>query len=108
MSTESIAAGGLVTKDPNARKVYLCDWDTNSLAVGVTIVSSTFTVTPLSPSTTDVALIADQPSILAANRTTQVRLSAGTLGQLYKVLNQIVTNENPAQTKDLWFTVWVQ
>ncbi len=108
MSTITIDPGGLVTQDPNAHKVYLFDWSPNSLALGVTITNSVFSFVALEPSTIDVALILDQPSVLAGTRTTQVRVAGGTLGQVYKVLNQIVTSESPAQTKDLWFKVWIQ
>ncbi len=108
MSTITIDPGGLITQGPTAHKVYVFDWNTHSLAVGVTITSSTFTIAALEPSTTDALLIADQSSILAGTRTTQVRLTGGTLGQVYKVQNDIVTSESPTQTKSLWFKVWIQ
>lgn len=55
------------------------------------------------------ALTKDSESILVAtNRTTQVRLSGGTLGQLYEVANKIVTSETPSQTKEKSFRVLIE
>lgn len=54
-------------------------------------------------------LTKDSESILVAtNRTTQVRLSGGTLGQLYEIANRIVTNETPSQTKEKSFRVLIE
>lgn len=108
MSVITIRAGGLVVKDPSDVKVYLVDWDTENLATGVTIPTSTWTITPIGPSTTDAVLTKDQESILAGNRKTQVRLTAGTIGQTYEIANKIVTSETPAQTKERSFRVLVQ
>lgn len=105
MSVVTILNGGQVTKDPADIKVYQFDWDTNNLAAGVFINNSTWTITALSPSKTDVALTMDQPTVLAGTRKTQVRLTAGTLGQTYEVANKIVTSESPAQTKERSFRV---
>lgn len=108
MSTITVRAGGLVTKDPSDIKVYLVDWDTENLALGATITTSTWTITAISPSTTDAVLTKDSESILAGNRKTQARLTAGTPGQIYEIANKIVTNETPAQTKERSFRVLVE
>jgi hypothetical protein len=108
MSVVTISDGALVIKDPSDIKAYTFDYDTENLAVGAAILTSTFTITAVWPSTTDLALTKDQETILAGARKTQVRLSAGTLGQKYQIANKIVTSESPAQTKERSFTVWVQ
>jgi hypothetical protein len=108
MSTIVIQDGDQVTKDPADIKVYKFDWDTNNLAATVTIGTSTWTITPIYPSTTDAVLTKDQESILAGLRTTQVRLSAGTLGQIYEIANKVVTSETPAQTKERSFRVLIE
>lgn len=57
----------------------------------------------------NVPLTKDSESILVAtNRSTQVRLMGGTLGQVYEVANTIVTNETPAQTKEKSFNVLIE
>lgn len=108
MSTISIKSGGLVIKDPSDIKVYLVDWDTDNLAAGVSIQTSTWTIAAIRPSQVDAFLTKDNESILAGNRKTQVRLMAGTLGQTYEVANKIVTNESPAQTKERSFRVLIE
>jgi hypothetical protein len=108
MSTVTIQSGGMVIKDPSDSRVYTFDWSTNNLGVGVTITTSTWTITPIKPSTTDTALTKDNESILAGTRTTQVRLLAGTLNQVYEIANRIVTNESPSQTKERSFYVLIQ
>jgi len=99
----SIPSGGLLVKDPNAIEVYVVDWDTLHLAVGVTITTSSWTITG-----PDAVLTKDNESVIAANRKTQLRLTAGTLGSKYTVTNRVVTNEVPAQTKDASFKVLIQ
>src|SRR5215207_1635796 len=122
MSTIVIRSGALVIKDPADSKVYIFDWDGDNLAPGVSIPTSTFTVTAVSPSTTDTALTRDSEGRLTAaeataalgrtvnidNRATRLRLTAGTLGQIYEIANRIVTSETPAQTKERSFRVLIQ
>jgi hypothetical protein len=95
----TVQDGTLIRKDPSDVAVYLFDWGTEHLATGVTISTSTWTITALRP-TADTALTKDQESIPALSRTTQVRITAGTLGALYQLDNKIVTSETPAQTKE--------
>ena len=99
MSTVTIVDGiGLVSKKPGDIKVYEFDFDTDNLATAVTIVTSTFTITAIAPST-DTALTKDTPTIEAGSRKTQIRLTGGTLGAEYEITNSVVTNETPTQTK---------
>jgi len=122
MSLVIIQDGDEVIQDPADIKAYAYDWDLNNLAPAVQIVTSTWTITPIYPSTTDTALIKDNDSRLSAaqattalqrtvtvdNRATQIRLSVGTLGQIYEVANKIVTGETPAQTKERSFRVLIE
>jgi hypothetical protein len=98
-----IRDGGTIIKDPNSSEVFLMDWGTSHLAAAAEISTSTFTIAGA-----DAILTADNPSILTGNRSTQVRLSAGTTGRTYTVTNRIVTNESPAQTKDASFKVLIE
>lgn len=112
MSTLVIPDGELVVQDPSDIRVYEVDWDTENLPVTspttVTITTSTWTITAISPSLTDTALLKDNESIVTGNRKTQVRLSVGTLGQTYEISNKIVTSETPAQTKERSFRVRIE
>lgn len=102
MSTLTVRPDSVIEKDTNENRVIVFDWDAESLATSVTITTSTWTITAIRPvGETPVALLNDNSSIIAAaNRKTQTRLTAGTLGSLYHVTNQIVTSESPAQTKE--------
>jgi hypothetical protein len=95
----TVADNTLIIKDPSDISVLVFDWDASHLTNGVTITTSTFTITALKP-TADTALTKDQPSILSGSRKTQIRVAAGTLGALYRLDNTIVTSESPAQTKE--------
>jgi len=108
MSAITLSEGGLVVKDPADVKLFTADWGAQNLADAVTVSTSTWTITAISPATADTALTQDQASILTGGRKTSIRLSAGTLGQLYEVANKIVTSETPAQTKERSFRVLVQ
>jgi hypothetical protein len=101
--SQSIRSGGLTVKDPNSAELFVMDWDEEHLETGVTIASSSWSITGA-----DSVLTSDQASVLAGSRKTQVRLSAGTVGGRYTVTNRIVTNESPAQTKDASFKVLIQ
>ena len=108
MSTVTINEDGLIPKDPADVKVYTFDWDAENLAAAATIVSSLWTIAAIKPSKTDAALTKDQESILSGSRKTALRLTGGTLGQVYEVTNTIVTSETPAQTKERSVRVLVQ
>ena len=83
-------------------KVIEFDWDTaGNLAVGATIVSSTFTITVERPASEETpGLTMDNDSILPGSRKTQVRVIQPTLGTRYRLNNTITTNESPAQIKE--------
>lgn len=109
MATVTITNGDQVTKDPADSKVFTIDWDTNNLGVGVLITGvPVWTITAISPSTTDTALTTDSAGVVAGNRKTQVRLLGGTLGQTYEIANRITTNESPSQVKERSFRVLVE
>jgi len=83
------------------------DWDRRKLATSVTIDSSVFTVTKIRPSGT-VDVTVDNEHVLDGTRKTWLRISDGTLGDLYEIENTITTNEDPAQTFDASFRLLIQ
>lgn len=106
MSVVTITDGQQVIQDPSAVRVYVFDFDAVNLATSVTISGTpTYTVTAISPSTTDTALTLDQKSVLSGSRKTQFRASTPTLGQLYRVACLITTNETPSQVKEKSFFI---
>jgi hypothetical protein len=102
MSTITVRPDAIIEKDTNEQRVIEFDWDADNLATSATITTSTWTITVVRPATEfPIALANDNNSIVpTANRKTQTRLTGGTLGSLYHVTNQIVTNETPTQTKE--------
>jgi hypothetical protein len=99
----TVRAGGTVVKDPNAEEVFQFDWGTEHLAASVQIASSQFFISGV-----DGVLVKDNEGILPLNRSTQLRLRAGTLDVKYTVTNRIVTNEVVPQTKDASFKVLIK
>lgn len=99
--------GDLVEQGPNDVRVYVFDWDARNLPAAVTIDSSVFTVTAVHPASA-AALTVDNELILSGDRKTWLRLSGGALGATYDIANRIVTNETPAQTKELSFRLLIQ
>lgn len=104
----TIRDGGLLTKDPSDTLVYEFDWDTQALAEGVTILSSSFTLQGTRGDITTTPLTKDQESLTGGDRRTQVRLSAGARGSRWRVNNQITTSETPAQTIERSFFLLVE
>lgn len=101
----TIRDGGTITKDPADIRVYTVDWNVlGALAPDVAIVTSTWTITAITPAG-DTALTKDQATILDDDRRTQLRLTGGTLGARYRIDNTIVTDEVPAQTIERSFYV---
>ena len=108
----TIKPGGLYRKGVSEERVVKWDWDSENLADTVLITTSTWEITVVEgnkpigswsdPEVSELenppALTNDEPSI-PGGRTTQTRLKSGTLGHKYRLLNRIVTNETPAQTK---------
>jgi hypothetical protein len=103
----SILAGGQIVKGPTESEVYLMDWGSEHLAVGVTIIVSTWAITLISGATGGL-MTKDSESTPAGARTTQLRLIGGTLGQKYDVTNTVTTSETPARIKDRSFKVRIE
>lgn len=103
----TIYTGETATKLHRERLVYVFDWDADTLAEGVQISTSSFTVEKISGSAGP-ALTSDQAVIQSGNRSTRVRLSGGAAGSVYRITNQIVTDEAPAQTMAQAFVLRVQ
>jgi hypothetical protein len=98
----TVEDGALITMDPNDSTVLNWDWGAQHLANGVTITNSIFTLTALNPAGAT-GVTKDNPSVLAGNRITQIRVIAGgdtSLGQLFELANKITTSETPPQIKE--------
>ncbi len=108
MSTITILDGELVTQDLADIRVYEFDWDAENLATGVTVPATppTITATALRPSAAT-ALTLDQKSVVTGNRKTRVRVTGGARGALYRITNQVVTDESSTQTKNKWFDLLI-
>ena len=109
----TVQDGDLVTLDPDETSVLNWNWD-DVLGSGVTVTTSTFTLTALNPSGAT-GITKDNPSILSASpylsRYTQIRVIAGgasALGQLFELENKIVTSESPTQTKPRSIRLFVE
>jgi len=89
----NLAPGELAYQDPDAALVYVFDW--RAWLGDATIASSTFIITG-----PDGGLVQDTAGVLADNQQTRVRISKGTVGETYDVINRIVTGETPPQTDD--------
>lgn len=101
----TIDEGQTTTKDPNDISVYTFNWDA-LLATGAAISTSSWTLTAVNPTTA--TLITKDQETIPTTRTTKVRISGGTVGALYKVDNQVLTNESPAQTKNRCFYLQIE
>ncbi len=102
-----IKPGDLVRQGLYEQKVYLFDWDRYKLASNVSIDDSTFTITLVRPSGTS-TLVSDNEDILAGFRKCWLRLSGGAIGDLYRVSSRVVTNEDPAQSFELFFLLLIE
>lgn len=102
----TINDGGLATKDPADELLYEFRWGTRFLATTAQIANSTFAITALRP-VGDTALISDSAST-SGTQTTKIRLMEGTVGALYRITNQIITNELPAQTIERSFLLLIE
>lgn len=122
MSIVAIKPGGLIVLDPSELKTIAFDWDRKSLRTGVTITTSTFTITAVKQNGAT-ALTKDNPAILngtdasialertvGASRVTQVRLIATTAtdGDVYELENAVITSESPTQTKPQSVRILIQ
>jgi hypothetical protein len=106
----TISDDGLVTKDPSDTEIYEMDWDTEGLPAGVSIETSTFTLTGVSGDTTTTPLTVPVAGTWIGNesRSAYVRLTAGADGSKWHVQNEIVTDEDPTRTRNRGFYVLVQ
>lgn len=81
-------------KDPGSDRDYTCDW-TPDLAVGETLVTSTWAITPpvfgLHP------LVVDSSAIDAGSKIARVYLSGGDPGNFYEVANTVTTSASPTE-----------
>ena len=103
----TIDNGGLATQDPDDSSVYQFDWGTDNLALGVTIMSSVFTVRAVNPLTA-VLPVLDSAGLDGASRTAHVRVTGGDVGATYEIANKIVTSESPSQTKERSFLLLIE
>ena len=108
MSTVTVNDKALVTKHPTAKLVYTFDYDASNLAAGVTIITSTMTLSVISGLNTVTPASIDSVGLLAGSRKTTFRLIAGVNGTRYRVTNEAITSETPAQTKVKYIDILVQ
>lgn len=92
--------GATVVKDPDAALIYGIEWS-QYLPDEATISSSTWVISEGD----DDDLEASSPAV--AGTRTSVKLSGGTLAQLYRVTNRIVYG-SPSQTEDRSFFVRIR
>lgn len=122
MSVTVIRPGNTYVLDPAETRSLVFDWDLKNLRSGITIATSTFTITTIQQGGATI-LTKDSASILnGANatiacertvgdsRVTQVRLigTTATDGDEYELANTILTSETPAQTKEQSIRILVQ
>ena len=111
MSRIIIRPGDTVTKDPDDIRTYTFDWDAENLPVDVSLVDfGIFTITCVTDPLDD-TLTKDEEAVVVVdllNRRTRLRLTGGTDGYLYNIANKIVTDEDPAQTKEYSFNLLIQ
>ena len=110
--TLTIDDGGSLLKDPSDENVLRWDWS-DELATGVTITTSTWTISTLKSGDSGGTILSyDSDSIVSASpynsQHTQVRLLDGAEGAIYRLTNTIVTNESPAQTFERSVKVYME
>lgn len=101
--TDTLQPGDLITKDPQARKVYQFDWTGYLTDLDEEIDASTMTITG-----PDGQLTIDSTSVVTGNLKTQVRLLGGTLGKRYRLTNHITTDGTPVNEDDRSVTILIQ
>jgi predicted hotdog family 3-hydroxylacyl-ACP dehydratase len=80
-------------KDPDAVLNYTFDWDDEYLGAGVTVSTSDWVVSPTGTLTID--------SESETTTQTTVALSAGTVGQVYRVTNTVVLSNGETEERSL-------
>lgn len=103
----TIQDGDIARQDPNDKRVYRFDWGTKNLAAGVSITNSSWTLTAVSGGNSP-ALSSDNAIIMPGSRDTRIRIMGGQAGTLYKIDNQIDTDESPSQTKNRHFFIQIE
>jgi hypothetical protein len=95
----------IVEKDAADELVYVFDFDSFNLGVGVALTSfGTFDIDG-----PDSVLTKDNEAFLTGStRKTTLRLLGGTPGEDYVVSNTVTTNETPAQKKKAKFTLRIK
>lgn len=101
----TITDGGYCEKDSDEVLVYVFDYDALNLPAAAALTSfGTFVLLPAA----GITLTKDNEALLSGNRKTQVRLSGGTVGTKYTVINRVTTNEVPSQTKEKRFSLRIK
>jgi hypothetical protein len=101
----TITDGGYCEKDSDEVLVYEFDYNALNLPVGVELVTfGTFVLAGETP----MVLTKDNEALMTGNRKTQVRLSGGTVGRKYTVINRVTTNEVPSQVKEKRFSLRIK
>ncbi len=96
--------GGLIEKDPASDEPWGFDWTPwlAELGAGVTIATSTWTVTG-----PDSVLTTHDGAKVGGDLKTQIYLAAGTPGAKYTVMNHVVTNSSPPVVDERSFYVQI-
>ena len=99
----------LILLDPMDQRIVEFNWDTLNLPIGVTIASSTYTISRVRRAGVS-SMSYDNNVVTTGNRRTQARLNAnlGTVGDVYRVANAITTNESPPATKEVSIFVKIE
>jgi hypothetical protein len=100
--------GDPIPKDPNSVEPWVMNWtawlagllDTDGAVAGDTIADSAWTVHG-----PDSSLLVDADSIVTGSLKTQVQVSGGTVGEVYKVTNRITTSRGFIDDRSITFRV---
>lgn len=97
--------GDLIVKDPSSIEPQGVDWTDYlaDLGSGVTIATSTWTVSTITGDTAPLAL--SGAGIVTGSLKTQVTVTAGTEGYRYTVVNHIVTNTGVEDDRSFYVLV---
>ena len=108
MSTLLLRPGETLVLDPSDKRVVHFDWDTENLAAGAVITSSSWSVGVLKQ--TGPTPLTYDSQLIIGTRYTQIRLLATTTraGDQYTLANKIVTNESPNQEKEQSINVLIK
>jgi hypothetical protein len=93
---QELSDGDLFIKDPVDKPVIGFNFG-DEIDEGAGIASATWTIAAVRPSA-DTALLKDNEALTVGSRRAQTRITAGTLGAVYRLCCTVVTDETPAQT----------